>query len=427
LTRHTDEIIDPVLPRESRAMTIGIKYIAHGDASGYGLAALGYVRALHHAGVALWWQPWHLGANPAPIDTTSWRAAEGDASLADIAELARATGRPVEYDTVVAHTPPEDWPRFVEAGKRFVGYTVWEVDALPAHWPALLNRADLILVPSQLNREIFLRCGVTRPVRVVPHVRRHAWSGAAQEDAPALRRQMRIPEEHFVFYSICSWDPRKALGELIELFVREFASTEPVTLLLKTSSLVTTWALGAQSSMGVKLSVKQLAARIAEDASRAVGRAAANVRCIAAEGLSGRVIDAIHAAGDAYVSLAHGEGWGMGAFDAATLGKPVLITGWGGQLDYLGADYPGLLRYEMVPVRGWLPHASPTLPHASLAPAQRWAMADSRHAAQLMRAAMARERSLLHAATAVREKIAIRFAEPVVARQFIEALAASPS
>ena len=62
--------------------------------------------------------------------------------------------------------------------------------------------------------------------------------------------------------------------------------------------------------------------------------------------------DAIHAIGDCYVSLTHGEGWGMGAFDAATLGKPVLITGWGSprigavQLDAGGAQPSPELRAQ---------------------------------------------------------------------------------
>jgi glycosyltransferase involved in cell wall biosynthesis len=49
------------------------------------------------------------------------------------------------------------------------------------------------------------------------------------------------------------------------------------------------------------------------------------------------------------LSLTSSEGWGLGAFDAASLGTPVIITGFGGQVDYLGDDYPGLLPYRRVP------------------------------------------------------------------------------
>jgi glycosyltransferase involved in cell wall biosynthesis len=136
---------------------------------------------------------------------------------------------------------------------------------------------------------------------------------------------------------------------------------------------------------------------------------------IAADDISGRTIDAIHVLGDCYVSLTHGEGWGLGAFDAAALGKPVLITGWGGQLDYLGDDYPGLIRHRMAQVSGWLPHAS-------YQPGQLWASPDLDHASALMRAAVSHGASLFEAAERVGETIANRFAEPVVTRELLAAI-----
>src|SRR5208282_2856571 len=157
-------------------MTIGVKYIAYGNSSGYALAAIAYARALHNAGVPVWWQPWFLGPRPA-----MWRpatglsslplahAAEGDAALADLPALVKAISRPIDYDTVLVHTVPEHWPRFFEADKRTVGYTVWEADALPAHWPKLLNAMDALVVPSRMNAEVFARAGIDRPLHVVAH------------------------------------------------------------------------------------------------------------------------------------------------------------------------------------------------------------------------------------------------------------------
>jgi hypothetical protein len=128
-------------------MTIGVKYIAYANSSGYGLSALAYVRALHNIGVPVWWQPSFLGG---PADRI-WRpdqgfaalplarAAAGDASLSDLPALARGLCHPIEYDTVIMHTVPEHWPRIAERGKQNIGYTTWETDALPDHWPPLLS------------------------------------------------------------------------------------------------------------------------------------------------------------------------------------------------------------------------------------------------------------------------------------------------
>jgi glycosyltransferase involved in cell wall biosynthesis len=115
------------------------------------------------------------------------------------------------------------------------------------------------------------------------------------------------------------------------------------------------------------------------------------------------------------VSLTHGEGWGMGAFEAAALGKPVLITGFGGPCEFLGDDYPGLIGYTMVPVAGWTRNASFQAP-------QRWALADAHDARRKLRRMVVRYGDYLEAAARVAERIVNRYAEPVVARQLIAAL-----
>jgi len=391
---------------------LGVKYVAHGNASGYGIAALAYIRALHNAGVPVCSSFIRRPGQPEdePYLSQLERAADLDASFADMLATVRATAQAIAYDTVLVHSSPEYCRLFAEAGKRLVACTVWETDALPGHWPELLAAADPILVPSQFNAELFMRSGVTRPVRVVPHIRRHAWCESAREDAVTLRRRMGIPEDHFVFYTIGSWDPRKAVGELIDVFAREFSAEDRVTLLVKTSATVES--VPAEVAFGPSVDVR--AKRIIAAASRDTARKPPNVVRVAGD-ISARMLDAIHAAGDAYASLTHGEAWGLGAFDAATLGKPVIITGWGGQLDYLGRDYPGLVRYEMTPVKDWLPFPG-------YRPTQRWASADRHHAAQLMRAAVARDRAMLDAAASASETIVERYAEPVVARLLLAAI-----
>ena len=399
-------------------MTIGIKYIACGDNGAYGLGALANVRALHNAAVPVWWEPWL----PEP-QATPWRPESGLAALplahaatrdddaSDLPALIAATTQPIDYDTIVAHTAPEHWPRLVEAGKRLVGYATWETDALPAHWPELLSAADAILVPSTFVAALLSRAGVGRPVHVVPHIRRTS-SRRASDDARALRRRANIPDDHFVFYSIAAWDPRKDVAGLIATFVHQFSARDRATLLLKTSAAIDSASLDAQPGVSLHEQTFKMVDRICG----ATGRDPPNVSIIAVDNMSARTLDAIHAAGDVYVSLTHGEGWGMGAFEAATLGKPVIITGWGGQLDYLGVDYPGLLRYEMAPVSGWLPKA----PYQ---PPQQWANPDSAHFSEQLLAAASGDGALAAAAARVKEEIAGRYDEQVVVQRLLAAIA----
>ena len=90
---------------------------------------------------------------------------------------------------------------------------------------------------------------------------------------------------------------------------------------------------------------------------------------------------ALHERGNCFVSLCRSEGWGLGAFDAAASGNPVVTTGFGGHLDYLaGTDY--LVRFDLVPVDD--PAGYP-----SYAPDQHWAEPDLDHGAELLRHVMA--------------------------------------
>ena len=400
-------------------MTIGVKYISYPEHSGYGLAALAYVRALHNAGVPVWWAPLIYRGSSKPV---IWDPGDGldrlplaceaqdDAGLQDIAALVAKTG-PKACDTVIFHTVPEHWPLFVESGKQNIGSTVWETDALPSHWLPLLNAPDKVFVPCAMNRSLFVRAGVTQPVWTIPHIRRHAWCRASRAEQSALRRQLDVPDDHFVFYSIGVWDPRKALDQLVRQFAREFSGHDKVSLVLKTSTAVHRLALDRGPAGGIVHLVADLIAQTAAE----TGRPPPRVAVIAADGVAGRLVDTLHATGDCFVSLGHGEGWGMGAFDAAALGKPVLIAGFGGPSEYLGAGYPGLIDYAMAPVSGWLPEAS-------FNGRQRWAQPDPDQAGRLMRAMVSRYVDCLEPAAAVSETITNRYAEPVIARELISAI-----
>jgi glycosyltransferase involved in cell wall biosynthesis len=398
-------------------MTRGVRYYSYPDHSGYGLAALAYVRALHNAGVPVWWTPllyrdgrhhrWcqadGLGALPIARDCAN------EAALLDLPALVAATG-PKAYDTVIVHTVPEHWPAFIERDKRNIGYTVWETDALPAHWGPLLDRVDKIFVPSAANKALFENGGVARPVVAIPHVRRHAWS-AGSADGIALRHELGVPDDHFVFYSINVWDPRKAIADLVAVFAQTFCGDDRVSLVVKTSGYPHEYGCDRNSPGTIPERVRALNDAIA----REVKRSPAHIAVIAADAVNGRLIDALHTTGDCFVSLSHGEGWGMGAFDAATLAKPVLISPYGGMVEYLPHDYPGFIAYTMVSVSGWTEEAS-------FGPSQRWAQPDAHDAARKLRAAVARHAEFLEPAAIAAERIANRYAEPVVARTLVEAL-----
>lgn len=397
-------------------MPAGIRYLSFVEPSGYGLAGIAYVRALVNAGVPVRWEPlrrerYHLRpASPAHAFPRALLATN-DESLDDLPALLAATARPIACDTVVAHTVPEHWPELFEPGKRNIGCTVWETDRIPAHWRTLLDRADRVLVPCEFNRSVFVAAGVRPSVHVVPHVRRHAWNGFAPAEVTDARARFGLAGARFVFLSINAWDPRKALPALLRAFVCAFGPDDGVALVLKTGPI----GVGPPPAYaaGPTLAMAQQAV---DDATDEIDRDAPPI-CVLPGDLTGREVDLLHEIADAYVTLTHSEGWGLGLFDAAARGTPAIGTGYGGQLDYLGHDWPGAVRWQPTRVRVY-PSYGP-----SYWPSQRWAAPDLGHAIGLMRALAADPSPARARAATIAERIANDYAEPVVARRFIEAIA----
>jgi len=125
-------------------------------------------------------------------------------------------------------------------------------------------------------------------------------------------------------------------------------------------------------------------------------------------------ITELHGLADCFVSLCRAEGWGLGAFDAAAHGKPVVITGFGGQLDYL-SDSPYLVDFDLVSVQD--PMGFP-----SYAPDQRWAEPDIDHGAALLRTVVEHREQAAARAGALAVEIRQRYRPEAIAAAFRSAV-----
>jgi glycosyltransferase involved in cell wall biosynthesis len=350
-------------------------------ATGYGEAGAEYARGLHRVGVPVCWLPVaKRGKTFGPLfdaPTGSASPPVGDVAHADYdAELLGLLHRRVERDVLLVHAPYEWWGRCREhaPGARNVVYTTWEADRLPAAWTDALNTLDLVLVPSEFNRRAFVESGVRSRVEVVPH--------PARPVVPLPGAELpRIAPDDFVFYTIGEWRARKNLEETVRAYLDAFTAADPVALVIKTSD---------RDYDALEQWERSRTAGAPPDSTTAwwaLGHVVAGyARAARVHLIAGRVprstIDRLHTRGDCFVSLSHGEGWGLGAFEAGLFDNPSIITGWGGHVGYLGTDYPFLVRHTLV-------DAAPLGPQGTKAaerPSQRWALPDRAHASELMRA-----------------------------------------
>lgn len=369
----------------------GVKYISFHEKSGYGIAARRYIAAIKKAGIPVTWTPmvsgthWGLGYEPFT------GSAVGDRMLDPVCN------RRIAYDTVIVHMVPEYYPLWkrLESDKQVFGYTVWETDRIPRHWRPLLNSLDGLFVPCAWNKKVFRQCGVTVPIYVIPHI-------ISEETLPIARNSLDIPEEDYVFYTINTWTERKAIWNTITCFLDTFERDDPVTLVVKTSAKDFTRVRFRKFCSSTRWAVKRLNR----------GRKKPAKIHLIAEDLTDEDILHLHARGDCYVSLCHSEGWGMGAFDAAGFGKPIIMTGFGGQLDYLPPDLSFLVDYRMIPVQD-------EAGKGSYSPDQNWAEPDIAQASRFMKLAFQDPKTAQHKGTQLGNKIRCRFGGTTVAEAMI--------
>ena len=332
----------------------GLRYISLAGTSGYAEAGRRYMTAFMRQGLPVTWTPmvpgksWGLGFEP-----FEGRSA-GDPELDPICNL------PIAHDTVLFHMMPTFYPRLVEmvGPKRIAASSVWETDRLPSHWGALLKDIELLLIPCEWNRKLFQDGGFTKPIEVIPY--------------SLLPGQSPLPyppeDGAFVFYSINQWIDRKAIDLTLHAFLRAFTSRDRVRF-VKTSERHEMRRI--PFTMQYPIHTRWLVSRILK---KYPGHPPVTV---ITERLSNDAIRDLHLNGDCYVSLTRSEGWGMGAFDAAAYGRPVIITGFGGQTEFLPPDLAHLVKCRMV--------KAPFQPMEQTEWGHQWAEPDVNHGAELMR------------------------------------------
>lgn len=373
----------------------GIRYYSFMEESGYGTAARRYMRGIAASGIPLEWCPliagkkWrHLGYAPltGEIETGN--------------EMATFYRNGIDYDIVIIHTVPEYFPVIsaLETGKQIVGCTVWETDRLPRHWHPLLNSVDRLFVPCKWNKEVFEQEGIVPPVHVVPHImgRQPLQNGEIFQD---------ISKGDFVFYTIGAWTARKTLWKTITAYLDAFTENDPVVLVIKTSQQDFSRVMCKRFFNNTKNTVKKILKNYNKP-----GRIE-----LINNTLTGKEILGLHGSGDCYVSLTRSEGWGLGAFDAAGFGRPVIMTGFGGQLDFLPQNTAFHVDYDLVPVIDKNGGQSYT-------PDQKWARPDILHGSRLMRYVFENRQEALTRGAALKSYIGKHFSEEVVTNDMLAAL-----
>ena len=231
------------------------------------------------------------------------------------------------FDIALQVTIPNEWSKI---GAINIGYTagIETTNVAPA-WIEKSREMDHIITISEHSKNVYkntiytgknpqtghdtgdIRC--TTPITVVHYPVRQL-------------KQEKIDLEldyDFNFLTVAQWGPRKNLTNTIKWFVEEFYDQE-VGLVVKTFQ--------ANNSIPDKFNCKiQLERILSEYKDR-------KCKVYMIHGtMTDEEINALYQSPKikSYVTLTHGEGFGLPIFEAAYNGLPVVAPNWSGHLDYL--------------------------------------------------------------------------------------------
>ena len=315
-----------------------------GHTLGLGAAARGYVQALRAAGVPVRTVsvPLHHLTLPADLAATYGRHGFEDL-LQD--------GLP-SFEIVAVNAA--ELPDFVERlgedyfeGPR-IGIWGWETNSIPPDWKRAFALVDEIWVYSRFMAE---NIGAVRRCQSSPCRRLSSPDRAGRAHAPR-----GAPGFLFLFvFDYLSTVQRKNPVGLIEAFKLAFRPGEGPQLLIKTINAPLRplaeeellWAMHGRPDIHV------------------VDRS-----------LSGEELNGLMAACDCYVSLHRAEGFGLTMAEAMAIGKPVIGTGYSGNVDFMNNENSYLVDYTLGRVG----------PDCEIYPAEgEWANPSIEHAVELMR------------------------------------------
>jgi len=243
-----------------------------------------------------------------------------------------------------------DMGRRFFAGRYNIGLWYWEQEQFPLRWHSSFDYYDEIWVVTEFTRAAI---AAVSPIPVVKMT--YPLHEVSVETAD--RSKFGIADRDFVFlftFDFFSTMQRKNPEGIIRAFRRAFDRRERVTVVLK--------------------SINAHADRMAREFLAAEAKGL-NVVFIDEHFTPGE-LNGLFALSDCYISLHRSEGLGLGMAQAMSLGKPVIATGYSGNLEFMNPGNSFLVRYEYTELSEQAGFYQPGL---------RWAEPDIDDAARLMR------------------------------------------
>ena len=254
---------------------------------------------------------------------------------------------------------------FKTFGKYNIGITAGlECTAIPHNWVEGMNQMDLNIVPSKFVHDVVKltsfdvmdeqtkqmkgQIKVTKPVEVLFEGADTNIFKKTKEFSKDLVDEFKNVKESFNFLYTGHWlqgklgEDRKDTGMMLKVFLETFKDTKNAPgLIMKTS--------GAGFSV---IDREDILKKIRDIQKTVKAKTLPSVYLFHGDFTDEEMNELYnHPKVKAHVNITHGEGFGRPLLEATMSGKPVIASGWSGQLDFLSKQLSVLIGGSLVKVQ----------------------------------------------------------------------------
>ncbi|WP_372660604.1 glycosyltransferase [Cohnella sp.] len=250
---------------------------------------------------------------------------------AELQRLHAMENKPLQEEQVLLTLEINRHPHERSRFKKALSCTMWETSKAPEEMIHGINQFDGLIIPNEFNRQSFLNGGARIPLFIAPY---GVDSDLYRPEGP--RDRLGESENLFIFLSVFGWSERKAPHILLNAYLEEFHTDEPVLLMIKTfgndvDNFPLEWYEEATQDITSRSDLPR-------------------VRLIT-KTMAPRQMAAFYRGADCFVMPTRGEGVGLPILESMACQKPVIATGWSSHVEFLNPSNGYLIPYRLLPAK----------------------------------------------------------------------------